>query len=111
MLAEARPRLAPRYPTCAEFRTLAPGGPPFEPRPRRLLEPDAAAGVDAGEFDAAYLGDRRNPRWVATPTVAYLWARMTIGTRTSGREAFAAYLIGPGAGGQPREQAPRSRRD
>ena len=27
------------------------------------------------EFDAAYLRDSRNPRWVAKPTVAYLWAR------------------------------------
>ena len=27
------------------------------------------------EFDAAYLRDPRNPRWVAKPTVAYLWAR------------------------------------
>ena len=79
VLAQARRTLAPRYPTYAEFRALAPGGPPFEPRPRRRLEPDAAGDVDAGplnrEFDAAYLGDKRRPRWVATPTVAYLWAR------------------------------------
>ena len=79
VLAQARRTLAPRYPAYAEFRALAPGGPPFEPRPRRLLEPDAAGDVDAEplnrEFDAAYLGDRRHPRWVATPTVAYLWAR------------------------------------
>ena len=79
VLAQARRTLAPRYPAYAEFRAPAPGGPPFEPRPRRLLEPDAAGDVDAEplnrEFDAAYLGDRRNPRWVATPTVAYLWAR------------------------------------
>ena len=27
------------------------------------------------EFDAAYLKDPRNPRWMAKPTVAYLWAR------------------------------------
>ena len=79
VLAQARRTLAPRYPAYAEFRALAPGGPPFEPRPRRRLEPDAAGDVDAGplnrEFDAAYLGDKRRPRWVATPTVAYLWAR------------------------------------
>ena len=79
VLAQARRTLAPRYPAYAEFRAPAPGGPPFEPRPRRLLEPDAAGEVDAEplnrEFHAAYLGDRRNPRWVATTTVAYLWAR------------------------------------
>ena len=27
------------------------------------------------EYDAAYLNDPRNPRWVAKPTVAYLHAR------------------------------------
>ena len=27
------------------------------------------------DFDAVYLEDPRNPRWVAKPTVAYLWAR------------------------------------
>ena len=27
------------------------------------------------ELDAVHLKDPRNPRWVATPTVAYLWAR------------------------------------
>jgi len=27
------------------------------------------------EFDEAYLKDPQNPRWVAKPTVAYLWAR------------------------------------
>ena len=27
------------------------------------------------EFDDAYLKDKHNPRWIAKPTVAYLWAR------------------------------------
>jgi len=27
------------------------------------------------DYDASYLRDKRNPRWVAKPTVAYLWAR------------------------------------
>jgi hypothetical protein len=27
------------------------------------------------EFSEGYLADKRNPRWVAKPTVAYLWAR------------------------------------
>ena len=79
VLAAARRRLAGRYPTYAEFRVLKQGGRPFTERPRELLVPDAAGSVSVGrlnaEFDAVYLKDRRNPRWVATPAVAYLWAR------------------------------------
>ena len=79
VLAAARRRLAGRYPTYAEFRPLKPGGRPFTERRRKLLVPDAEGNTDVGrlneEFDAVYLSDRRNPRWVATPTVAYLWAR------------------------------------
>ena len=45
----------------------------------RRLEPDADGITDVAplnaDFDAAYLADPRNPRWVAKPTVAYLWAR------------------------------------
>ena len=79
VLASARRRLARRYPTWAEFRALKPGGRRFKARARRLLTPDADGAVDAAalnrEFDPEYLDDKRNPRWVATPTVAYLWAR------------------------------------
>ncbi len=79
VLAAARRRLAGRYPTYAAFQALKPGGKPFEPRPLALLDPDADGNTDAGslnaEFDAVYLKDPRNPRWVAKPTVAYLWAR------------------------------------
>ena len=79
VLAEARRRLAGRYPTYAEFQPLARGDKPFKPRPPALLVPDAQGNTDTdalnAEFDAVYLKDRRNPRWVAKPTVAYLWAR------------------------------------
>ena len=79
VLAAARRRLARRYPTYATYRALRPGGPPFEPRPPALLAPDAQGNTDVGplnaELDAVDLKDPRNPRWVATPTVAYLWAR------------------------------------
>ena len=79
VLAAARRRLAHRYPTYAAFQALKPGGRPFEPRPLTLLAPDAGGNADAGAlnaaFDAVYLKDTRNPRWVAKPTVAYLWAR------------------------------------
>ncbi len=79
VLAAARRRLARRYPTYAAFQALKPGGRPFEPRPPALLALDADGNVDAGPlnaaFDTVYLKDARNPRWVAKPTVAYLWAR------------------------------------
>ena len=79
VLAEARRRLARRYPTYAAFQALKSGGRPFEPRPLTLLAPDADGNTDVGplnaELDAVYLKDPRNPRWVAKPAVAYLWAR------------------------------------
>ena len=79
VLAEARRRLAGRYPTYAEFQPLALGGKPFKPRLPALLSPDADGNTDVNalnaEFDAVYLKDPRNPRWVAKPSVAYLWAR------------------------------------
>ena len=78
VLAKARKELASYYPTCAEFEPLEPGR-KFKPRPIRLLEIDDD-GVPQlepfnAEFDDAYLKDPRNPRWIAKPTVAYLWAR------------------------------------
>ncbi len=79
VLAEARKKLAHRYPTYAEFQPLKPGSKPFEPKPLQLLEPDENGNVDVAPLNAgyakAYLDDPRNPRWVAKPTVAYLWAR------------------------------------
>lgn len=41
------------------------------------LHNDGTPNIDAlnGEFSEEYLADKRNPRWVAKPTVAYLWAR------------------------------------
>jgi adenine-specific DNA methylase len=78
VLAEARRKLARRYPTYAEFQPLKPGK-PFEPQPLQLLEPDADGNVDVAPLNAgfakAYLDDPHNPRWVKKPTVAYLWAR------------------------------------
>ena len=78
VLAHARKVLAGRYPTYAEYAPLEPGG-RFEARPLRLLESDAngdplLAPLNAG-FDDAWLKDPRNPRWIAKPTVATLWAR------------------------------------
>ena len=78
-LAEARKKLAVRYPTYAEFQSLVPGGKPFESKLLKLLQPNASGETDVtplnAEFDAVYLNDPRNPRWIEKPTVAYLWAR------------------------------------
>ena len=117
VLAQARKRLARRYPTYAEFQALKPAsghsfrervlqrethpGPSGHPSEEgshlqsppgrgaasaagwvpslQLLEPDADGKTDVrplnADFDKAYLADPRNPRWIAKPTVAYLWAR------------------------------------
>ena len=78
VLARARKELASYYPTYAEFEPLEPGR-KFEPHPIRLLEIDDDGIPQLNplnvEFDDAYLKDPRNPRWIAKPTVAYLWAR------------------------------------
>ena len=88
VLAGARRELAARYPTWAEFEPVGRKGrrgqaplPPkrFRARPPALLAPDAHGRVSAAALNAALdplsLDDPRSPRWVAKPTVAYLWAR------------------------------------
>ena len=91
VLAEARRELAQRYPTYAEFEPVrrkwrrkrdAEVRLPerrFRPRPPELLEPDDEGNVSVAElnaeFDSVHLENEANPRWVAKPTVAYLWAR------------------------------------
>ena len=91
VLAGARRALAARYPTYAEFepvrrkgRGRATSSAPlptmrYRPRPPRLLELDENGQVSVAslnaEFDSLYLENEANPRWVAKPTVAYLWAR------------------------------------
>ena len=78
VLARARKDLASYYPTYADFEALKPGR-DFERKSMRLLDVDGNGvpqldPLNAG-FDGAWLKDPRNPRWVAKPTVAYLWAR------------------------------------
>ena len=87
VLAEARRELAARYPTYAEFepvrrkgrREAATPAARYRRRPARLLEPDEGGRVSTNtlnaEFDSLYLEHDANPRWVAKPAVAYLWAR------------------------------------
>ena len=81
VLKAARKDLAQFYPTYAEYCSL---------KPYRRVRLDIGEELrlvplnDAGEcqvgmlnagFDSTYLDSLVNPRWVAKPTVAYLWAR------------------------------------
>ena len=90
VLENVRRQLAARYPTYAEFEPVRRRGrtrasrtkaKPYKRREPRLLEPDANGRVSAdalnADFSEAYLKDETNPRWVAKPIVAYLWARTT----------------------------------
>ena len=78
VLAKARKELTSYYPTYAEFQPLTLDS-EYEPRPIQILDVDDNGVLDIApmnaEFDASYLKNPRNPRWVAKPTVAYLWAR------------------------------------
>ena len=79
VLARARKELARFYPTYADVEPLQPGLKPYDRQPMRLvpLKDDGTPDIDSlnAEFSEDYLDDKRNPRWVAKPTVAYLWAR------------------------------------
>lgn len=78
ILTQVRKNLAPYYPTYAEFETLESDG-DFETKPIQLLEVDehGIPQIDPlnAEFDRDYLANPKNPRWIAKPTLAYLWAR------------------------------------
>jgi putative DNA methylase len=78
VLEEARRELAARYPTYAQWQNFDPGT-SFEPKPLHLLPHDvlieeSVAALNA-KLSAADLRNPRTPRWVAKPTVAYLWAK------------------------------------
>ena len=80
VLNHARKELAPFYPTYADFEPIDFNNPnPYEKQPTRLvpLKDDGKPDVDAlnAEFSENYLKEKRNPRWVAKPAVAYLWGR------------------------------------
>lgn len=78
VLAEARKQLAHLYPTYADWQPLI-SGQPFEPQPTRLIAPDEDGLANAVQLNSdlteEYLRNKRNPRWVAKPVVAYLWGR------------------------------------
>ena len=80
VLNEARKELAPFYPTYADFEPLDLKHPkPYEKQPMRLvsIKEDGTPDTNAlnADFSEEYLRDKKNPRWIAKPTVAYLWAR------------------------------------
>lgn len=84
VLREARRELARFYPTYAEFCSLDPyRRVPLarEVEDQLKLVPTNEAGepqinlLNAGFDKKTYLDNDKNPRWVAKPTVAYLWAR------------------------------------
>lgn len=79
VLDRARRELAEYYPTYADFEPIKKGQVSYESQPMTLVQfrEDGNADIDAlnDEFSAEYLADSKNPRWVAKPTVAYLWAR------------------------------------
>ena len=83
MLSRARRELAHFYPTYADFEPVKKHQRPFEPQPMRLvaLREDGTPDIDAlnADFNSddgkRYLADPANPRWLAKPSMAYLWAR------------------------------------
>lgn len=79
VLVQARKELARFYPVYADFEPLDPGMKSYERQPMRLvpLKDDGTPDMAPlnGDFSADYLAVKGNPRWVAKPTVAYLWAR------------------------------------
>ena len=80
VLERARRELAQFYPIYADFEPLdIKNAKPYEKRPLKMvpLKEDGTPDIDAlnNAFSPEYLDDKKNPRWVARPTVAYLWAR------------------------------------
>jgi adenine-specific DNA methylase len=83
-LRKARRELARYYPVYADFQLLKDVEDwhrrhPDQGRSIRLVPTcdDGTPDINSlnAEFSGEYLSDGRNPRWVAKPTVAYLWAR------------------------------------
>jgi len=80
VLNHSRKELARYYPVYADFEPLDKRLlKPYEKQPMRMvpLKEDGTQAIDAlnADFSKEYFADKRNPRWVAKTTVAYLWAR------------------------------------
>ena len=76
--ARARQDLASFYPTYTEFQPLSADA-EYVPQPIRLLDVNENGHPQLdplnSEYGESYLKNLANPRWIAKPTVAYLWAR------------------------------------
>lgn len=81
VLGEARKELAKYYPTYADFQPLKQAGRKIPMGESQIVKIKEDGTNDAAPMNAElakkkdYLEDPNNPRWVAKPTVAYLWAR------------------------------------
>ena len=80
VLKRARRELASMYPTYADFEGVSTEKELSEHGQTIRLVPltqDGVPDIDSlnREFSPDYLADKRRPRWVAKPTVAYMWAR------------------------------------
>jgi adenine-specific DNA methylase len=82
VLDRARRDLAKFYPVYADFEPLEKDKKSYEQQSTQLVPPkdDGTPGIEGlnAEFGADYLAVKSNPRWVAKPTIAYLWARTVI---------------------------------
>jgi putative DNA methylase len=79
VLSRVRTELAPLYPTYADFEPLKKEQISYEHRPMTLVPLKRNGTPDINSMNAEsskdYLAVQANPRWIAKPTVAYLWAR------------------------------------
>jgi len=88
VLARARKDLAEYYPITIAFQPLKDDGHPFKARPEEQIIAADGGAAHLAELNAEfvdqkspsdphkpYLADKRLPRWIAKPAVAYLWAR------------------------------------
>lgn len=79
VLERARRELAPFYPTYADFEPLKKDQVAYEHQTMQLvpIKEDGTSDIESlnSEFSDDYLAVKANPRWVAKPTVAYLWVR------------------------------------
>lgn len=79
VLNRARRELAHFYPVYADFEPLERNVKSYERQPMTLvpLKENGTADIHAlnAQLSADYLAVKSNPRWIAKPTIAYLWAR------------------------------------
>ena len=83
VLGDARRELAKFYPIYADFEPVDKRhSKPYEKQPMKLvpLSEDGTPDIRTlnKEFSEKYLQSTFNPRWVAKPVIAYLWARTVV---------------------------------